>query len=665
MKTKTLGFGVWAILALLIPAVASAQTISVTSCPATVAPGGTVTVTWSISGGTGSLTHNHVHYGYPLSAVNQYYTAHTYTTPYCASFTAPASGTFYLKVDAIKGGKAFQSVIYTVRVVAPPTVSTPTFSPVPQTFSSTIKVSIVCATTGATIRYTTNGTDPTSSSTVYSGPLTFSASTTLKARAFKSGMTDSAVATGVYTKSDAYEVDDTPAQAKTITSGQTQNRSIHASGNVDWVKFTLMQTSAVAIDTNGASGDNEMWLYGPNSSTSLAPAPNYSDDAHGLWAKIVHPSLPPGTYYFKIQEYNNDGTIPSYTLSLTVTPVVQQVAKPTFNPTAPRTFASTITVSIACATTGATIRYTTNGTDPTSSSAIYTSPLTFSASTILKARAFKSGMTDSAVASGTYTKLGSVATPTFSPAPPQTFTSTITVSIACATTGATIRYTTNGTDPTSSSTVYSGPLTFSATTTLKARAFKSGLTDSAVSSGTYANPVKYVTLTRSNHPSLTSPNSAQNLFNTGAQLLLSDDDGTGTGDTNDDVSLDVRFTINTATRATFPDQSATSFPAAERYNYALAIYNDIPNDTAGMQLLNATFAQVKQVNSGYDFTGWSNSANRTLILTQVANRQTAIHEWGHNCGLPHRSDPAAIMYDTWSSTKNEINTTERTAMSNY
>ena len=198
MKTRTLGFGFWAILVLLIPAVASAQTISVTSCPSTVAPGGTVTVTWSISGGTGSVTHNHVHYGYSSSTVNQYYTAHAYTTPYKASFTAPATGTIYLKVDAIKGAKAFQSAVYTVQVVMP-TVATPTFSPAaPQTFTSTISVSISCATSGATIRYATNGTDPTSSSSVYSGSLTFSATTTLKAKAFKSGMKDSAVASGTY-----------------------------------------------------------------------------------------------------------------------------------------------------------------------------------------------------------------------------------------------------------------------------------------------------------------------------------------------------------------------------------------------------------------------------------------------------------------------------------
>jgi hypothetical protein len=248
-------------------------------------------------------------------------------------FTISGTGTRTLKWRYVKDGSVVAGqdrgwVDYVRWTAQQAVVATPTFSPAPpQTFTNTITVSISCS--GATIRYTTNGTDPTASSTVYSGPLTFTATTTLKARGFKSGMIDSAVASGVYTKSgtvgDAYEVDDTPAQAKTITSGQTQNRSIHAAGNVDWVKFTLTQTSAVVIDTNGPSGDTQMWLYGPNSSTSLAPSPNYSDDAHGYWARIEHPTsnpLMPGDYYIKITEYNNDETIPSYALSLpTVTPV--------------------------------------------------------------------------------------------------------------------------------------------------------------------------------------------------------------------------------------------------------------------------------------------------------------------------------------------------------
>ena len=55
-----------------------------------------------------------------------------------------------------------------------------------------------------------------------------------------------------------------------------------------------------------------------------------------------------------------------------------------------------------------------------------------------------------------------VAAPTFSQ-PTGTYTETVTVSLSCTTSGATIRYTTDGSDPTSSSTQYSSPLTFTAT----------------------------------------------------------------------------------------------------------------------------------------------------------------------------------------------------------
>lgn len=79
------------------------------------------------------------------------------------------------------------------------TVATPTFSPAGGTYSSAQSVSISCATSGATIRYTTNGSDPTSSSTTYTGPITVSTSTTIKAKAFKAGMTDSATASAAYT----------------------------------------------------------------------------------------------------------------------------------------------------------------------------------------------------------------------------------------------------------------------------------------------------------------------------------------------------------------------------------------------------------------------------------------------------------------------------------
>lgn len=85
----------------------------------------------------------------------------------------------------------------------PSKVATPVFSPESgSTFNDEVEVTLACATTGATIYYTTDGSTPTSSSTVYSGAITLSATTTIKAIAVKAGMTNSDVATGTYTKED-------------------------------------------------------------------------------------------------------------------------------------------------------------------------------------------------------------------------------------------------------------------------------------------------------------------------------------------------------------------------------------------------------------------------------------------------------------------------------
>src|SRR3989475_42223 len=161
------------------------------------------------------------------------------------------------------------------------------------------------------------------------------------------------------------------------------------------------------------------------------------------------------------------------------------VATPTFSP-AGGTYTGSVTVTISDATSGPTIHYTTDGSTPTTSSPVYGGALTFTQTTTLKAMAAASGMTDSAVASATYTiqQQQQVATPTFSPGA-GTYTGSVTVSISDATSGATIHYTTDGSTPTTSSAVYTGALTFTQTTTLKAMAAASGMTNSAVASATY------------------------------------------------------------------------------------------------------------------------------------------------------------------------------------
>lgn len=69
-----------------------------------------------------------------------------------------------------------------------------------------------------------------------------------------------------------------------------------------------------------------------------------------------------------------------------------------------------------------------------------------------------------------------------------TITDLYTATIACATDGATIYYTLDGSTPTSSSTAYSDAITLTDTCTIKAIAVKSGMTDSEVASEDYTNP---------------------------------------------------------------------------------------------------------------------------------------------------------------------------------
>jgi len=75
-----------------------------------------------------------------------------------------------------------------------PIAETPEFSPNGGTYEGSADVTISSASDGASIFYTTDGTNPTTSSTLYTGPITLSASATLKAIAGGDGFRPSEIA---------------------------------------------------------------------------------------------------------------------------------------------------------------------------------------------------------------------------------------------------------------------------------------------------------------------------------------------------------------------------------------------------------------------------------------------------------------------------------------
>ena len=81
---------------------------------------------------------------------------------------------------------------------APTAVSKPYFTPIGGTYTTAQSVSINCGTDGATIHFTTDGNDPTTSSPTYSTALSVTSTTTIKALAVKDGLENSAIATATY-----------------------------------------------------------------------------------------------------------------------------------------------------------------------------------------------------------------------------------------------------------------------------------------------------------------------------------------------------------------------------------------------------------------------------------------------------------------------------------
>ena len=166
----------------------------------------------------------------------------------------------------------------------------------------------------------------------------------------------------------------------------------------------------------------------------------------------TEPSSTNGTLYSVPFDVTEETTIKAivtragFTDSGVTTKTIYKVAPPTIQDNGNHA------VSITSATEGATIYYTTNGSNPTTSTTEYTAPLTENISGVtIKAIAVKDGMINSAISSNAVTL--SCATPVFTKNE-----NYISISCPSPSSGVTIYYTKNGGDPTSSSAKYTDPI---------------------------------------------------------------------------------------------------------------------------------------------------------------------------------------------------------------
>ena len=280
-----------------------------------------------------------------------------------------------------------------------------------------------------------------------------------------------------------------------------------------FIAAMVLFAGALTINSGCGKAGGSLDVY------SIVEAPVFSPSA-GTYASAQTVSIssqtPGATIYYTTDDSEPKETSTKYTGALSVDVTVRirakaylspkvpstatsalyditgTVAAPTFSPEA-GTYASTQNVAISCLTSGARITYTTDGTTPIESSPLYEDLFPVAATTTVKAKAFLSDYASSEVQTAIY-YIGQEAPLSFSPVSGTVegeAERTITLTGA---TGTTIYYTTDGTDPTvsssSSPTPAEVPIELDSsspvkTQTIKAFAMQSGKVASPISSETY------------------------------------------------------------------------------------------------------------------------------------------------------------------------------------
>jgi hypothetical protein len=281
-------------------------------------------------------------------------------------------------------------------------------------------VTLTTTTQGADIFYTTDGTEPTSASTLYSAPILFSSSLTIKATAIKSGYNNSPVSSFDYAIGLALP-DPTfsppagsygPAQSVTLSSPYAPDAIYYTTDGSTPTTSSPVYTGPIAVSTT-------------KTIKAFATKAGWADSGVASAAYVINGAV----------------SAPAFS-----------IAGGSYGPAQ--------TVSLSSSTAGALIYYTLNNSTPTQSATQYTGPIYVSTNQTIKAIAIKQDFIDSVISTASYVINGAVASPTFSVAP-GSYGPQQTVALSTSTAGASIYYTTNGATPTTSSTPYTGPISVS------------------------------------------------------------------------------------------------------------------------------------------------------------------------------------------------------------
>lgn len=157
--------------------------------------------------------------------------------------------------------------------------------------------------------------------------------------------------------------------------------------------------------TDGSNGRLSVFRESSDSEKNLSSTSN---------ANIFYANNDAGSIYPSVYEYELDNWESLYFQGSGAQPFIvmdfefaeTQCANPVITPTDGSTFSTASQeVTIDCSTDGATVYYTTDGTEPTASSTEYTAAFTISSTTTVKAIAIKSGLDNSSVTTSTIKKV--------------------------------------------------------------------------------------------------------------------------------------------------------------------------------------------------------------------------------------------------------------------